>query len=97
MTRRTNLALAALLVAAVVSGLVSQAVGTDWTLDPAVVHGVVALAILLLAPWKQAIIRRGMGVAEDRGGSRWPCWDWCSSPSPAGWCTPPGWCGGWGR
>lgn len=68
MTRRTNLALAALLVAAVVSGLVSQAVGTDWTLDPAVVHGVVALAILLLAPWKQAIIRRGL---RRRRGSRW--------------------------
>ncbi len=34
--------------------------GTDLRVDPAVVHGVVALAVLLLAPWKQAIVRRGL-------------------------------------
>ena len=58
--RRTNLALALLLVTAVLSGLASQAIGVDWPLDLAVVHGVVALGILLLAPWKNAIVRRGL-------------------------------------
>jgi hypothetical protein len=59
--RRTNLALAGLLVGAVLTGLASQAIGVDWPLDLAVVHGAVALGILLLAPWKNAIVRRGLG------------------------------------
>jgi len=58
--RRTNLALAILLVTAVVSGLASQAIGVDWPLDTAVIHGAVALGILLLAPWKTTIVRRGL-------------------------------------
>jgi hypothetical protein len=58
--RRTNLALAVLLVTAVVSGLASQAIGVDWALDTAVIHGAVALGILLLAPWKSTIVRRGL-------------------------------------
>ena len=57
MGRRTNLALAVLLVTAVVSGLASQAIGVDWPLDTAVIHGAVALAILLLSPWKTSIVR----------------------------------------
>lgn len=61
MGRRTNLALAALLLTAVLTGLASQAIGVDWPLDTAVVHGVVALAVLLLSPWKTAIVRRGLG------------------------------------
>ena len=60
MGRRTNLALAVLLVTAVVSGLASQAIGVDWPLDTAVIHGAVALGILLLAPWKTTIVRRGL-------------------------------------
>jgi DMSO/TMAO reductase YedYZ molybdopterin-dependent catalytic subunit len=60
MGRRTNLALAVLLVTALVSGLASQAIGVDWALDMAVVHGAVALGILLLAPWKSTIIGRGL-------------------------------------
>ena len=60
MGRRTNLALAVLLVTAVVSGLASQAIGVDWPLDTAVIHGAVALAILLLSPWKTSIVRRGL-------------------------------------
>ncbi len=60
MGRRTNLALAVLLVTAVVSGLASQAIGIDWPLDTAVIHGAVALGILLLAPWKTSIVRRGL-------------------------------------
>lgn len=60
MGRRTNLALAVLLVTAVVSGLASQAIGVDWPLDTAVIHGAVALGILLLAPWKSTVVRRGL-------------------------------------
>jgi hypothetical protein len=61
MGRRTNLALAGLLVGAVITGLASQAIGVDWPLDMAVVHGALALGILLLSPWKSTIVRRGLG------------------------------------
>ena len=60
MGRRTNLALAVLLVSAIVTGLASQAIGVDWPLDTAVVHGAMALGILLLAPWKSTVVRRGL-------------------------------------
>jgi 4-amino-4-deoxy-L-arabinose transferase-like glycosyltransferase len=69
--RRTNLALAVLLAAAVLSGLVAQAVGTDLAVDPALVHGVVALAVLVLAPWKQVIVRRGLATRWRRLGWKW--------------------------
>jgi hypothetical protein len=62
--RRTNLALAVLLVTAVVTGLASQAIGVDWPLDLAVVHGAVALGILLLAPWKSVVVRRGLSKRQ---------------------------------
>jgi DMSO/TMAO reductase YedYZ molybdopterin-dependent catalytic subunit len=58
--RRVNLALALLLVAAVLTGLLSDAIGVDWPLDPAAVHGAVAIAIILLAPWKSIVMRRGL-------------------------------------
>lgn len=60
MGRRTNLALAVLVATAVITGLASQAIGVDWPLDTAVIHGVVALGILLLAPWKATIVRHGL-------------------------------------
>ena len=60
MGRRTNLALAVLLVSAILTGLASQAIGVDWALDTAVIHGALALGILLLAPWKSTIVRRGL-------------------------------------
>ncbi len=60
MGRRTNLALAVLLVTAIVTGLASQAIGVDWPLDTAVIHGAIALGILLLAPWKSTIVSRGL-------------------------------------
>jgi DMSO/TMAO reductase YedYZ molybdopterin-dependent catalytic subunit len=68
MGRRTNLGLAVLLVTALVSGLASQAIGVDWALDMAVVHGAVALGILLLAPWKSTIVGRGL---RKRRPGRW--------------------------
>jgi hypothetical protein len=58
--RWTNLAIGVLLVAAVVTGFASYAIGVDWPLDLSTLHGVLALAILLLAPWKSIIIRRGL-------------------------------------
>jgi DMSO/TMAO reductase YedYZ molybdopterin-dependent catalytic subunit len=58
--RRTNLALALLLPAAVLTGLFANTIGVDWPVDPIAVHGAVALAILLLAPWKSVIVRRGL-------------------------------------
>lgn len=60
MGRRTNLALAALLLVAILTGLTTQAIGVDWPLDMATVHGVLALAIVLLAPWKSMVVRRGL-------------------------------------
>ncbi|MGD2102158.1 MAG: molybdopterin-dependent oxidoreductase [Acidimicrobiia bacterium] len=59
--RRTNLALLLLLPTAVVTGLVANGIGTDWAIHPSVIHGIVAMAILILSPWKQAIVRRGLG------------------------------------
>ncbi|HUG86689.1 MAG TPA: molybdopterin-dependent oxidoreductase [Euzebya sp.] len=70
MGRRTNLALAVLLVAAVATGLWANTIGTDWPLDPATVHGAIALAILLLAPWKSLIIRRGLRRTRGPRGRR---------------------------
>ena len=58
--RRTNLALGILLIGAVFSGLASNTIGVDWPIDLATVHGVMALAILGLAPWKSLVIRHGL-------------------------------------
>jgi len=68
MGRRTNLALAVLFIAAVLSGLASQGIGVDWPLDTAVIHGASALGILLLAPWKSTVVRRGL---SKRRPGRW--------------------------
>jgi DMSO/TMAO reductase YedYZ molybdopterin-dependent catalytic subunit len=57
--RRTNLALLALLALALATGGLAFAIGTGWVLWAVVAHGVVALGILLLAPWKSIIARRG--------------------------------------
>lgn len=58
--RRTNLALLVLLPLAVLTGLFSNAIGSDWPLHPSAAHGTVAVAVLLLAPWKSVIVRRGL-------------------------------------
>lgn len=59
--RRTNLALLLLIPLAVATGLFANAIGTHWPLAPAAVHGVVALGVLALSPWKSVIVRRGLG------------------------------------
>ena len=57
--RRTNLALGGLLAGAVLTGLAANTVGTDQPVDLIAVHGVLGLGIVLLAPWKSAVVRSG--------------------------------------
>jgi hypothetical protein len=59
--RRINQALLVLVPLAVFTGLFSNTIGVDWWLDPATIHGGVALAIVLLTPWKAPIVQRGLG------------------------------------
>jgi Oxidoreductase molybdopterin binding domain len=66
--RRTNLGLLVALVAALASGGLAFATGTGWARLVLVVHGVAGLALVTLAPWKAAIVRRGL--ARRRPG-RW--------------------------
>lgn len=65
-SRSTNLALLALLPLAVITGLVANTAGTPWGIHPSVFHGLIAFAILILAPWKQAIVRRGLRKKPSR-------------------------------
>ena len=58
--RRTNLALLLLLVGALASGVLMWAVGSGWTRWPTIVHGVVGIAIVAMAPWKSVVSRRGI-------------------------------------
>lgn len=62
--RRTNLALLTLLVAALATGLLSWAIGSPLVRWIVIAHGAVGLAILVLAPSKQAIARRGLTRAR---------------------------------
>ncbi len=59
--RRTNLALLALVALALLTGTVSYAVGTaPATTLVATAHAAAGLGLLLLVPWKQAVVRRGL-------------------------------------
>lgn len=64
--RRTNLALLALLVVAVATGALAFALGTASARIVAVLHGAAGIAMLLLAPWKSAIARRGLRRTRPR-------------------------------
>jgi hypothetical protein len=66
--RKSNLALLVLAPAAVLSGLFSKTIGVDWIVDPAAIHTVASLAILVTAPWKSAVILRD---ARRRRPARW--------------------------
>jgi DMSO/TMAO reductase YedYZ molybdopterin-dependent catalytic subunit len=60
-SRRTNLALLVLLAGAFVTGWVAFGVaGSTDSRIVSVVHGSLGLGILVLAPWKTVIVRRGM-------------------------------------
>lgn len=65
--RRTNLALLFLLAGALLTGLLAFALGSGWNRWAAVAHGALALGILILAPWKSVIARRGL--RRERPGS----------------------------
>jgi DMSO/TMAO reductase YedYZ molybdopterin-dependent catalytic subunit len=67
--RRTNLALLVVLVAALASGGLAFAAGTGWGRPVVVAHGLAGLAVLVLAPWKSVIVRRGL--ARRSGPGRW--------------------------
>ena len=64
--RRTNLVLLLLLGGALVTGLTAQALGTPGLGWVAVVHGVVGFAILIVAPWKSLVVRKGL-ARRNRG------------------------------
>ncbi|HEV8425241.1 MAG TPA: molybdopterin-dependent oxidoreductase [Actinomycetes bacterium] len=67
--RRTNLGLLVVLVVTLVSGGLAFAAGTGWARPVVVGHGLAGLAVLVLAPWKSAIVRRGL--ARRSGPGRW--------------------------
>jgi hypothetical protein len=58
--RRTNLALLWVSVVALVSGVTAFLVGTPSGTWVVIAHGVVALAIVILIPWKSMIAARGL-------------------------------------
>src|ERR671919_415138 len=58
--RRTTLALMLLLLGALVTGALAYATGTGWARLWVIAHGVVGLGIVVLAPWKSVIVRRGL-------------------------------------
>ncbi|MDJ0962409.1 MAG: molybdopterin-dependent oxidoreductase [Acidimicrobiia bacterium] len=60
MRRYANLALGALLVLVIVTGLLAQAIGTEWARVPVVAHGVAAFGVVALTPWKSLVVGRGM-------------------------------------
>jgi DMSO/TMAO reductase YedYZ molybdopterin-dependent catalytic subunit len=58
--RGTNLALLALLGLALATGALGFAAGREWGRIVLIVHGTGAFALLVLAPWKSTIVRRGL-------------------------------------
>ena len=67
--RRTNLALLIVLVAALATGALAFAAGTGWGRPVVIAHGLAGLAVLVLAPWKSVVVRRGL--ARRPGPGRW--------------------------
>ena len=67
--RRTNLALLVVLVAALATGGLAFAAGTGWGRPVVVAHAAAGLAVLVLAPWKSVVVRRGL--ARRAGAGPW--------------------------
>jgi DMSO/TMAO reductase YedYZ molybdopterin-dependent catalytic subunit len=59
--RRVDLVLGLLLLAGVLTGVAANTIGVNWPLDLIQLHTAAALAVLLIAPWKYVVIRRGLG------------------------------------
>jgi DMSO/TMAO reductase YedYZ molybdopterin-dependent catalytic subunit len=67
-TRRTNLALLVLLTGAFLTGLLAFAFGGRTAAEVvALLHGSLGLGIVLLAPWKTVIARRGLRRRREHG------------------------------
>jgi DMSO/TMAO reductase YedYZ molybdopterin-dependent catalytic subunit len=62
--RRVDLVLGLLLVAGVGTGLAANTIGVDWPLDLISLHAAAGFGVLLLAPWKWAVVRRGLRRAR---------------------------------
>ena len=58
-----------MLVVALVTGGLAFAAGTGWGRPVVVAHGLAGLAVLVLAPWKSVVVRRGL--ARRSGAGRW--------------------------
>lgn len=58
--RRVDLALGLLVLAGVLTGTAANTIGVHWPLNLIQLHAAGALAILLLAPWKYVVVRRGL-------------------------------------
>ena len=58
--RRVDLALGGLVLLAGLTGVAANTIGVNWPIDLIQVHAAAALAVLLLAPWKVVIARRGL-------------------------------------
>lgn len=68
--RRTNLALLLLLAVALGTGGLAFAAGTGWGRGVVVVHAIAGFGVVVLAPWKSSVSRRGL---RRRGtGRAWP-------------------------
>jgi len=67
--RQTNLTLLAVLLAALATGGLAFAAGTGWGGPVLVGHAVAGLAVLVLAPWKSPVVRRGL--VRRAGPGRW--------------------------
>jgi DMSO/TMAO reductase YedYZ molybdopterin-dependent catalytic subunit len=68
--RRTNLALAVVVPAALATGALAFATGSAWVRWVLAAHAVSGLAIVVLSPWKTAISRRGFRNRPSAGS--WP-------------------------
>jgi len=66
--RRTNLTLLVLTAVAFVSGALAYSAGTAWGRPVTVLHGVVGVGVVLVAPWKGLIVGHGM---RRRGARAW--------------------------
>ncbi|MGH8932081.1 MAG: molybdopterin-dependent oxidoreductase [Egibacteraceae bacterium] len=62
--RQTNLGLLVLLALALLTGTVAFGIGVPAGRAVAIAHGVVGAGLIVLSPWKAAIVRRGMRRAR---------------------------------
>src|SRR5882757_6658656 len=68
--RRIDLVLGLLLLAGVLTGLAANTIGVNWPLDLIQLHAAAALAIVLIAPWKYVVIRRGLKRTRRSGSTK---------------------------